>query len=157
MLFLSGIGIKTVKKEPLVSVNNVLITLEKGMEGDVRGGGGRDRRRQITVISMNQWRDVCSDMGWNPRVHSWMLRRAGLCIEGVWFAESHIGQYIRIGEDVVLQVTGETEPCEVMNKIAQGLKDVLAVNGRAGVTCRVIQGGRVATGNGVVIRDQSPL
>lgn len=157
MLFLNGIGIKRAKREPLVSAENALITLENGIEGDVRGNGGRERRRQVTLISNNQWRDVCSDMGWDPALWSWMLRRAGLCIGGVWFRPEHIGQFLRIGEDVTLEVTGETKPCERMDEIAPGLKDVLAESMRGGVTARIIQPGRITLWDPVRISSQNPL
>lgn len=156
MLFLCGIGIKVAKKEPLVSVNNALITFRGGIKGDVRGGGGKKRQRQIIIISHNQWREVCADMGWNPFQTSWMLRRAGLCFEGVWFTPAHIGQYVSIGERAILRITGEATPCEVMNNIAPNLKDVLAPLMRGGITCRVVRGGRIATGNNVVIGTTRP-
>lgn len=157
MLFLSGIGIKTAKKEPLTAVNNSRVTFRNGLEGDVRGKGGLRRLRQVTIISANQWREVCSDMGWNPFATSWMLRRAGLCIEGLWFTPAHIGQYILIGERVILRITGETTPCEkVMDAIAPGLAAVLRPLMRGGVTCKVIRGGKIATGNNVVISVKRP-
>ena len=157
MLFVHGIGIKAAKHEPLVEVEDVYVSLEGGMDGDVRGGGGKTRKRQITVISENQWRDACSDMGWDPRMRSWMLRRAGLCISGVWFQPSHVGQFMRVGAEVDLEITGETLPCERMDEIAPGLKDVLSVAMRGGVTCRVITPGRMRLWDSVSIHPQNPL
>lgn len=157
MIFLCGIGIKVAKKEPLISENNALITFRGGIKGDVRGNGGKKRQRQITIISRNQWREVCSDMGWNPFLVSWMLRRAGLCFEGVWFTRDHIGQYVSIGERAILRITGEATPCEkVMDAIAPGLCATLAPLMRGGVTCRVVRGGRIATGNNVIIQKERP-
>jgi MOSC domain-containing protein YiiM len=156
MLFVHGIGIKLAKQEPLTAVEDVYVSLEKGMDGDVRGSGGRMGKRQITAISENQWRDVCSDMGWDPRKHSWMLRRAGLCISGVWFQPSHIGQFIKVGADAVLEMTGETTPCERMDEIQEGLREVLAVSMRGGVTCRVVRPGIMRMWDPVVILPYDP-
>ncbi len=151
MVFLCGIGIKTEKRAPLVAADAVHVTIESGMDGDVRGEGGKNRRRQVTVISHNQWREACSDMGWNPNTTSWMLRRAGLCFEGVWFEKRHIGEQVLIGEELLLEITGETEPCSRMDEIAPGLRDVLLPAMRGGVTCRVVCPGSIVVGNHVVI------
>ena len=150
-IILSGIGVKLARGADLVARTEADITLEAGIDGDVRGKGGKSRSRQVTIISKNQWRDACSDMGWTPELHSWMLRRAGLCFEGIWFDKSHIGKQARIGKDVVLEITGETTPCDVMNTIGPGLKDVLSVGMRGGVSCRVLQGGHISTGDSVVV------
>jgi len=156
-MFLCGIGIKTVKKEPLQGANSALVTLEEGIVGDARGAGGRERRRQITVISHPQWEEACRAMGWRWSEHSWMLRRANLCIRGGSFVPAHIGGFILIGPEVVLEVTGETTPCERMDAIAPGLKDALAPSMRGGVTCRVIRGGKIAVPHDVHIHDHYPL
>jgi MOSC domain-containing protein YiiM len=157
MLFLYGIGIKVQKKAPLEGANRAVITPESGLEGDVRGGGGRTRARQVTLISHEQWEAACAVMGWRWSEYSWMLRRANLCIRGGPFVPEHIGKFVHIGTDAVLQITGETTPCERMDEIAPGLREALAPFLRGGVTCRVVRGGHITTGNNVVIHDQESL
>jgi MOSC domain-containing protein YiiM len=134
-----------------------MVDLESGMKGDVRGGGGKDRKRQVTVTAWNQWRDVSRIMGWNPTPQSWLIRRAGLCLGGISFTPEHIGQFILIGKDVVLEITGETKPCERMDEISPGLKDVLAVSMRGGVTSRVLRPGRITLWDPVTIASENPL
>jgi MOSC domain-containing protein YiiM len=73
------------------------------------------------------------------------------------FTPKHIGQFIGIGEDLVLEITGEIEPCERMNEVFPGLKDVLAIHMRCGVTCRVIVPGSISIWDAVAIHPHYPI
>lgn len=61
-----------------------------------------------------------------------------------------VGTKLRFGHDVILEITGITAPCKRMDEAHQGLKD--ALHGlRGGLTCRVIQGGRLGIADTIVI------
>ncbi len=52
---------------------------------------------------------------------------------------------IRLGSDVILEVTKPCSPCSRMEEIRPGLQLELA--GRRGILARVVHGGRIATGD----------
>ena len=60
------------------------------------------------------------------------------------------GAVITVGT-VLLEVTAETYPCSRMEAAHRGLLRALAPEWRGGVTCKVVQGGRIELGNRVVI------
>ena len=147
MQFVNGLAIKPAQRVPMVLVQRVGVTVHAGIEGNfVRQEDLGWEDRMITLLSHNQWGKVQDDMGGKI---PWETRRANICIMNVWFTQGHIGQRLQIGPDVVLEITGETTPCNLMDKFVPGLREVLKPEFRAGVTCRVIKGG--------IITLQSPV
>jgi MOSC domain-containing protein YiiM len=61
-----------------------------------------------------------------------------------------VGARIKIG-DVVLEVTEENPPCNVMDRQSQGLRAALQPDWRAGVACNVLTPGTVALGDRVEV------
>ncbi len=133
---LIGIAIRAKSRAPMVEQNQAEITAEHGVVGDFRGAPGV---RQVTVLSVEDWEDACAELG---QQLPWTTRRANLFVEGLRFCET-TGATVRLG-DVILQVTGETEPCSRMEEAATGLCGALTPNWRGGVCCRVISGGILA-------------
>lgn len=144
---LKGIALKHGKREPMKLVDSATITAPLGIMGDWRGDGGPDRIRQVTLLSLEQWMEVCTVLNQNL---PWETRRANLCISGLRFGPDNVGRLIYIGSDVELEVTGETTPCKRMDQLHPGLKQALAEENSlwpAGVTCRVIKGGPIHLGD----------
>ncbi len=138
-MFIYGIAVKRQRKDPLELVEQVSITERDGIVGDCRGGGGVLRRRQVTVISLEQWEEACREIGKELPFSS---RRAGICVSGYSFGPQDKGKKIYLGSGgVVLEITGETKPCSRMDEITPGLRKALEPNWRGGATCRVIYGG----------------
>jgi MOSC domain-containing protein YiiM len=123
------------------------VTRSGGVADDLRGRAGR---RQVTVLSLEDWQAACAQVG-RPEL-PWTTRRANLLVSGIDLAAvnhaSAEGRLLRIGA-VELEVTGETAPCERMEEACPGLRAALAGAGRGGVTCRVRRGGELAAGNPV--------
>ena len=144
---LVGIARRDNKRAEMQTLQQAEITLVSGVARDFRGRPGD---RQVTVISADVWRQVCTELG---RTIPWTTRRANLLVEGIELPRS-IGGEIRIGS-VRLQVTGETDPCSRMEEQCQGLKAALQPDWRGGVCCRVLQEGPVTIGDAVTLIDAS--
>jgi len=142
---LLGIAIKRAKRSPIILKEQANVTTEKGVEGDHRG---MQSNRQVTVVSQESWEKACEDLNQSL---PWIARRANLLVSGLVF-ENCTGQLLRIGE-LVLEITGETEPCFRMDEFYQGLQDALKTNWRGGVTCKVIKSGRVKINDVVTLCD----
>jgi MOSC domain-containing protein YiiM len=116
------------------------VTITEGIVGDCRGKGGLTGNRQITIVSLEQWQEACSEICRTLPFHE---RRANLCIHGHSFGPDDVGKEIEFENGVILKVTGETKPCSRMDKAHEGLRKALESNWRGGVTCCVIRGGTI--------------
>ena len=124
-------------------ITQARITAAAGMEGDPLGQPGP---RQVTVVAKEDWAAACAELGADV---PWTLRRANLLVEGVELPRTP-GARLNIG-DVVLEVSGETAPCERMDEGQMGLRAALAPEWRAGCSCRVVAGGDVSVGDPVAV------
>jgi MOSC domain-containing protein YiiM len=126
----------------MVEISDVEIDAVTGLAGDARG---RKPGRQVTVLFREGWDAACRELG---AALPWTTRRANLLVEGM--AVPAVGERIGIG-NVVLEVTGETDPCRVMEAAHRGLRRALTPDWRGGVCCRVYRQGRIAVGDAVVL------
>lgn len=143
---LQGIAYKTKKRGEMIPCSSANITLEKGVENDVFG---KPTKRQVTVMSTEQWQLACNVIG---KDLPWLTRRANLLVSGYQFSAADVGKTIYIGDNVKLQITGETDPCSKMEQAHQGLEQALLPDWRGGVTCKVISAGMVNKNDTVEIR-----
>lgn len=140
---LIAIAIRAKSHASMVEVPQTEITTVAGVAGDFRGRPGP---RQVTVLSVEAWDDACGALG---KEIPWTVRRANLLVAGPSLANT-TGSVLRIG-DVVLKITGETDPCQRMDDQVAGLREALAPHWRGGVCCRVVSGGVVEPGAVVVL------
>jgi MOSC domain-containing protein YiiM len=140
MIKLISIARRKQTRAPMEELFSSTISLESGLEGDFRG---KSKNRQITVLSKESWIKVCNTL--NEDV-SWLLRRANLLIKGFEFLPTDVGRQIRIN-DVILEITRETDPCQRMEDQLEGLFQALSPSWYGGVCCKVIQGGEVKCGD----------
>ena len=141
---LLGIARRSKPREPMETVNEVLVTTEAGVEGDCHGSVPD---RQVTVIGADAWRDACQALGMEV---PWTKRRANLMLGLIDLRDTE-GALILIG-DVRLEITGENPPCRVMDIQQDGLRNALKPDWRAGVSCRVLTGGKIEVGDAVRLR-----
>jgi len=138
---LLAIGTRRATKVPMDLHEACAVTPEQGVGADFRG---RPSARQVTVLAKEAWAAACAELGTEL---PWTTRRANLLVEGIELAHS-TGRRLRIG-GALLEVTGETDPCRVMDLQHAGLRAVLAPDWRGGASCRVVGGGPVAVGDPV--------
>jgi MOSC domain-containing protein YiiM len=122
-----------------------MVSRVAGVEHDFRGKPGK---RQVTVLSLEQWQLACDELG---TTLPWTFRRANLLVEGVSFDPNIVGQQIKIGQ-LILLITGETDPCPRMDAQHQGLARALTPDWRGGVCCRVLADGRIKVDDEVIVR-----
>jgi len=129
-----------VKRGSLIPIPEAEIGIDDGIAGDARGIRAG---RQVTVVFREGWEAACSDLGVEL---PWTTRRANLLVEGVPVPKE--GRRLVIGA-AVLEVTQETQPCQVMEAAHRGLRAALTPDWRGGVCCRVLQGGTIRIGDRV--------
>lgn len=138
MSTLVQIWIRPAARAPLKPVAEARAEVGTGLVGDHAGGG----KRQVTLISREAWQAACRDL--EAEVDP-VSRRANLLVEGVELAQTR-GRRLRVGE-VLLEVAGETKPCELLDDMHLGLWEALEPDWRGGVFAKVIEGGTLRQGD----------
>ena len=127
----------------------VEVSVERGVEGDCRGlfkPGGKNRR-QVTLMEAGDWAAAASLAGSSLE---WWNRRVNLLVDGVDLPQTE-GARVRIGADVVLEITSECEPCPRMDELHMGLQAALQPDWRGGACTRVVSGGHIKVGDQIRI------
>jgi MOSC domain-containing protein YiiM len=150
---LIGIARHARPKGPMELCDHVEVTLAGGIAGDFRGAmKGKPYKRQVTLIERADWEAAMDEVG---HAIAWQERRSNLLVDGLDLPQVK-GVRLRIGADVVLEVTRETDPCERMEALADGLKAALAPDWRGGACAMVVAEGRIALGDEIRIEEQWP-
>jgi MOSC domain-containing protein YiiM len=137
---LVDIAWRAASRAPMQPIAEGIVSTAGGLEGDCKGV--KYPRRQITVLALEDWEAAMAEIGAGGL--PWTVRRANLLVAGVVLPRA-AGGILRIGP-VHLEVTAQTYPCARMEAARAGLLRALAKNWRGGVTCRVMEGGRIAVG-----------
>lgn len=124
-------------------VQSATVSVESGISGDYRG---EMKGRQVTILASQDWQAACAEIGTDL---PWTTRRANLLVDDVILPHA-AGARIKIG-DCVLEVTGETDPCERMDEQHDGLRQALVPSWRGGCTCDVVSGGEIQVGDSAEI------
>ena len=146
---LAGIARHARPKGPMETLDHVDVTIESGLHGDFRGTvkpGGKGRR-QVTLIERSDWDAAMAEIGHNI---PWFERRANLLVDTLDLPQVS-GTKLRIGDDVVLEITRETDPCERMEALAPGLWAALLIDWRGGACARVVVGGTIRVGDTIKV------
>lgn len=138
---LEGIAYKTVKRGSMLTTDETFVSPVSGITHDYRGLPGK---RQVTVMTLEGFDLACKNL---QKHLPWTIRRANLLISGIVLFET-TGQKLQIGS-LILEITGETEPCYRMDEQFEGLQAALQPDWRGGVTCRVLSAGHIRVGDEV--------
>jgi MOSC domain-containing protein YiiM len=139
---LEAIWLKRAHRGPMDEVQEATAVRGQGLQGSV----GRSRRRQVTVIEQEVWRELTRTLG-VPAPSSG--RRANLMISGIRLEETR-GLVLRVG-GVRLAIGGETTPCERMDEVAPGLRDLMRPRWGGGIFAQVLDDGIVTVGDVVTL------
>jgi MOSC domain-containing protein YiiM len=81
---------------------------------------------------------------------AWSDCRRNLLVEGLRLPREE-GTRLRIGASLVIEVTGECDPCERMDALHEGLRAALTPDWRGGFLARVVEDGEIALGDEIRI------
>ena len=140
---LQGIAVRNARRALMQERQKVDVTVAQGIVDDYRGAG----LRQVTFLSIQQWQETMQELGVDL---PWYTRRANLLIDGIDLSEA-VGQQLQIGE-CLFTIYGETEPCQRMDELQNGLQHALKPDLRAGVWGKVVRGGHLEIGQRVQLQ-----
>ena len=123
-------------RDPMKEVNDANFITGQGMEGDrhLRSDGRRSNRQVLIMDS-----ETLSHFDLLPG-----QVRENVTVAGLDFSSISAGDKVSLGGDVILEITGDCEPCARMDELRPGLKD--EIDGKRGLLAFVEKGGVVAVG-----------
>jgi MOSC domain-containing protein YiiM len=137
------IGLRPARKEPMISVNQVMADRNSGLTGD--RFKGRSGERQVTLI---QWEHLAVLDSITGRAISAELLRRNLAIKGINLLALK-NRTFRIGEACFLG-TGLCHPCSRMETVL-GAGGYNAMRGHGGITARIISSGLIRIGDRLTV------
>jgi len=145
---LAGIARHAEPKGPMEKLDRVSVTTADGVLGDFRGARASmkpERKRQVSLIEAD---GVLAAISEASAVIDWSDCRRNLLVKGLRIPRVE-GTRVRIGDKLVVEITGECDPCERMDALHQGLRATLTPDWRGGFLSRVIEDGEITVGDEV--------
>jgi MOSC domain-containing protein YiiM len=131
------------------TLDSVELIEGQGVAGDFRGTrkAGSMGQNGVVLIEAADWEAARTECGADI---PWHERRGNLLVDGLDIPQQP-GARLRIGRDVVVEITQECAACERMEALHPGLRAALTPDWRAGARARVVHGGAVAVGDEIRI------
>ena len=139
------LGIRPERRESVVVVDAIEVSEKKGILGDHYSG--QSGSRHVTLIQAEHLPVVASLTG--REVLDPGLVRRNIVVSGLNLLALK-DQKIQIGDEVVLEITGQCHPCSKM-ETALGPGGYNAMRGHGGMTAKVIQTGMIRVGDKVSV------
>ncbi|MDR4504788.1 MAG: hypothetical protein MRK01_08390 [Candidatus Scalindua sp.] len=135
---------RTLAEEPC---NYVAVRPNFGIEGDYRSG--KYQGSQVTLVEAETMDEASRRLGY--KISGGASRRQ-IMVKGISLNQL-TGCRLRLGS-IVVEGDALCKPCNNMDwRIGSGAKE--AMDGKGGIRCRVIKGGRLRVGDRVTIEDSS--
>ncbi len=141
------IGLRPARRETMQVVAEAEAEADRHLRGDharPRPGG----KRQLTLIQHEHLGAVGGFLGLAAPLDPARLRR-NLVVSGLNLLALKNRQ-VRIGEHVIIEITGECHPCSRMEE-ELGPGGYNAMRGHGGLTARIVQGGPIRVGDSVQV------
>ena len=144
------IGIRPERKAELAEVEKIEVSPQTGLEGDHYQG--RSGKRQVTLIQAEHLQAVAALL--NKDTIDPKLTRRNIVVSGINLIALK-EKRIRIGADVILEVTGICAPCSRMERNL-GKGGYNAMRGHGGICAKVIHGGTIRLGDSLQPLTEEP-
>jgi MOSC domain-containing protein YiiM len=149
---LEWVGLRPARRAEMLAVPEAEVLTDSRLAGDhasPKPGG----KRQLTLIQHEHLAAVAGFLGLAEPVAPGRLRR-NLVVSGLNLLALK-GQQIQIGEEVILDITGECHPCSRMEE-ELGPGGYNAMRGHGGLTAHIAQGGTIRVGDAVRVLGAIP-
>jgi len=138
---LVSINVSAKKGERKIPVSSIYIT-KKGLKGDAHAGNSHRQVSLLSEESIEKMRRNGIEIGYGDFAEN-------LTVKGIELSTLSIGQRIRIGRDVILEVTQIGKECHQDCVIRKKIGDCIMP--REGVFTKVIVGGLISIGDSIII------
>lgn len=141
------IGLRPASRKPIKETSEVNV-IETGLEGDRATKNSPSNKRQVTLIQHEHLVAAASFLG-KENIDPNLTRR-NIVVKGINL-NALKGRKFRIGT-AVLEMTGFCYPCSRMEENL-GVGGFNAMRGHGGITCRVVETGKIKIGDNLKVKE----